>query len=79
MIDPQQVKNTLQELKQKEDKQRAVDPFRHPALVFERLRAEAETRHRIHVSTTDPIVWEGAVDLVGTGIDTLLDVFLDIE
>lgn len=80
MIDPQQVKNTLQELKQKEDKQHAVDPFRHPALVFERLRAEAEARrHRTHVSTTDPIAWEGAVDLVGTGIDTLLDVFLDIE
>lgn len=79
MLDPQQVEKTLQELHQKEDKQQAVDPFLHHRLVVERLKAEAENRRQHeHVSTAlDPIVWEGAVELVEAGISTLLDMFHD--
>ena len=81
MLDPQQVEKTLQELHQKEDKRQAVDPLLHHRLVVERLKAEAENRRQHkHVSTAlDPMLWEGASELVGAGISTLLDVFLDIE
>jgi hypothetical protein len=81
MLDPQQIEKTLRELYQKEDKRQAVNSLLHPTLVVERLKAEAESRHQHeHLSTAlDPMGWQGAVELVGAGIGTLLDVFLDIE
>jgi hypothetical protein len=81
MLDPQQVEKTLRALHQKEDKRQAVDSLLHPMLMVERLKAEAESRRQHeHLSTTlDPMAWQGAVELVGAGIGTLLDVFLDME
>jgi hypothetical protein len=81
MLDPQQVEKTLRELHLKEDKRQAVDSLLHPTLVVERLKAEAKSRRQHeHLSTAlDPMAWQGAVELVGAGIGTLLDVFLDIE
>jgi len=81
MLDSQQVEKTLRELHQKEDKRQAVDSLLHPTLVVERLKAEAESRRQHeHLSAAlDPMAWQEAVELVGAGIGTLLDVFLDIE
>ena len=80
MLDPQQVEKTLQELHQKEDKRQAVDPLLHHKLMVERLKTEAESRHQHEPLSTalDPMVWEGASELVGAGISTLLDMFHDI-
>ncbi len=83
MLDLQQVEKNLQDLRQKDEKQQAVDPLLTPILVIERLKAEAESRRQYEhlkiVATIDPLIWQGAADLVGMGIGMLLDTFLDIE
>jgi hypothetical protein len=80
MLDSRQVEKTLQKLRQKEEKQQAADPLLHPTLVFDLLKAEAESRRQHeHLSTTlDPMIREGGGELVGAGIRILLDAFLDL-
>jgi uncharacterized protein YbaR (Trm112 family) len=82
MLDSRQVEKTLRELHEKADNRRTEDPLMPPALVVEMLKAEAENRrqheHLRTAATVDPLIWQGAADLVGVGIGMLLDTFLDI-
>ena len=80
MLDPRQVEKTLQELQRKAENRQSVDPLLHYTLAVARLKAEAESqRQHEHLSATlDPSIWEGAVDLVGSGISVLLDAVVDI-